>query len=189
MIGRQRRRASLPFRLAHHDPFPGSVIIPAHVVEEFCIRVRRRGPNECWPCDPAKPGGNVEPDPGNSPRLGWRDPETNAYQTIPAHRLAIIIDSGPFAPELLALHLCSHSKCCNPAHIYGGTNEQFSQDRTLRNAILRAQGPGSLEGVILPRHPRSAAVCEAMIAGDKTPAATPTPRVRIRPARQQGAQS
>lgn len=166
---RPPRRASLPFRLAHHDPFPGSVVIPNFVVRKLEAQVVRAGENECWTYEterPWKPAGdpNYEPNPARYARIKWRDPETGFEQVIPAHRLAMIADSGPFNPELYGCHLCANSLCCNPRHLYAGTDKQNRADRALMEAILAAQG--TTDGVVLPPHPRSRMVCEALINGE-----------------------
>lgn len=132
---RPSRRASLPYRLAHHEPFPGSVVIPDCVVRKLESRVVQAGENECWTYvaeKPWKPSGNpnFEPDPGCYNQIAWRDPETGFRQTIPAHRLALIVGSGPISPELYACHLCASSRrCCNPRHLYGGSQLLNQADR------------------------------------------------------------
>ncbi|MGU3544521.1 hypothetical protein ACLBYE_16225 [Methylobacterium sp. A52T] len=159
----------MPFRLAHHDPFPGSVVIPRHVVRKLEARVVRAGENECWPYVPDRPFRPVdvpdfEPDPDRHHQIAWRDPETNVRLTIPTHRLALIAEIGPISPDLQAYHLCARShRCCNPRHLYAGDPWRRADDRALLKAIEAAQG--TTEGVVLPRHPRSRMVCEALING------------------------
>ena len=182
---RPPRRASLPYRLAHHDPFPGSVVIPDYVVRKLESRVIRAGKNECWTYEPERPFRFVnmpdfEPNPGRYARIKWRDPETDFEQVIPAHRLALIANSGPFDPELYACHLCDRSRrCCNPKHLYAGTATQNSEDRWLMAAIQAAQG--TTEGVVLPPHPRSRMMCEALINGEDPTTIIERERRRLAP--------
>ncbi|MCE4223638.1 hypothetical protein HCU64_07740 [Methylobacterium sp. C25] len=160
-------RVSFPYRLAHHDDFPGAIVIPDQIVRKLNSRVHKAGDNECWRYIPTRPFRFVgilhEPNPARYFGIQWTDPETGFFQSVPAHRLALIQDSGPISPDLLACHLCANPWCCNPAHLYEGTYKQNAADRVLMEAILRHRG--TTKGVVLPRHPRSQIVCEELISG------------------------
>jgi hypothetical protein len=57
-----------------------------------------------------------------------------------AHRVALGIATGEDYPELLACHHCDNPKCCNPAHLYWGTQKVNMQDRTERGRIHLKHG-------------------------------------------------
>lgn len=45
-----------------------------------------------------------------------------------AHRLAFELTHGPLAPGLVACHRCDTTKCCNPAHLFAGTQGDNLRD-------------------------------------------------------------
>ena len=53
-----------------------------------------------------------------------------------AHRIAYIITKGN--TQLNVLHTCDVRRCCNPAHLYAGTQEQNVNDMCARG---RRRGP------------------------------------------------
>lgn len=76
------------------------------------------GPDACWPW------------------LGGVRRKTQGYgrafigsRGISAHRLALILSGGePADDDLLACHSCDNPPCCNPAHLWWGTNADNTQD-------------------------------------------------------------
>ena len=64
---------------------------------------------------------------------------------VPAHRMAWVLSVGPIPKGLLVLHRCDNPPCCNPDHLFLGT-----QADNLRDAIQK----GRL--VLTARKPRKA---------------------------------
>ncbi len=121
----------IDFRLAHHEPAPGAVIVPQKVVDRLAARVARRHPDLCWPYLPTRPFTSIVPFFPNPKRyfgLRWQD-EAGEFWSVRAHRLALIVARGPIAPGLMACHRCHNSHCCNPWHLYAGTGKQNAADR------------------------------------------------------------
>ena len=64
-----------------------------------------------------------------------------------AHRLAYELSTGEIAAGLLVLHRCDVRRCCNPAHLFLGTNVENIEDmiakgRARGNAVfLRGKTP------------------------------------------------
>jgi len=80
----------------------------------FWSRVDRRGPDECWPWQLScftKRGGHGQ----FTYRVGGK--QEHFY----AHRIAWLLTSGASAGALKACHKCDNPPCCNPAHIFLGT--------------------------------------------------------------------
>lgn len=100
------------------------LIKPAHLtswqwmVERFWRGVDKQGPDECWP---------------------WtRACVTDGYGTISlvkgtpyaTHRLSYSINKGLIPRGMQVLHSCDNPPCCNPAHLFLGTNTDNQKDRT-----------------------------------------------------------
>lgn len=63
-----------------------------------------------------------------------------------AHRIAWEIIHGPIPSKLQVLHKCDVRLCCNPDHLYLGSNSDNVRDRVsrCRNGVMRGErGPGA----------------------------------------------
>lgn len=85
----------------------------------FWNRVSRRRPDECWDWI-----GVVTP-------YGY-----GVFNNRRAHRLSYQINVGePGAFDVL--HTCDNRKCCNPNHLYLGTDIENARDRVVRNRTAK----------------------------------------------------
>lgn len=78
-------------------------------MDAFWRNVDRRGPDECWPwrrgCD----------------RDGYGRLRRDRVD-LRAHRVALETAVGPIPVGMSVCHRCDNPPCCNPAHLFVGTN-------------------------------------------------------------------
>ncbi len=86
------------------------------LTERFWKNVEHKGPNECWP---------------------WTAGRTNGYGIfyiskgigqVMAHRVAWFLTHGKIPDGLFVCHDCDYRRCCNPTHLFLGTNEDNIRD-------------------------------------------------------------
>lgn len=88
--------------------------------ERFWSKVDKRGPNDCWEW---KAGRHTQ-----GYGLFWFEGTTHR-----AHRLVM------GEPKLHVLHTCDNPPCCNPNHLFLGTDADNMEDKVLKG---RARGGG-----------------------------------------------
>lgn len=87
------------------------------------------GPESCWPWIGARTA--------SRPQRGYlkRDGK-NIY----AHRMAFVLCNGPIPNGLCVCHSCDNPICCNPSHLWLGTQAENTRDRDVKGRC-RARGP------------------------------------------------
>lgn len=98
---------------------------------------RSGGPNACWPWM------------GNRNRNGYglftsRRPNGTKFN-MRAHRFALILD-GRDPGELHGLHACDNPSCCNPAHLFVGTDGDNADDKCSKGRQKNGASPGERNG-------------------------------------------
>ncbi len=100
------------------------------VEERFWSKVDIRGPDECWPWMAGTSHGYGE----FSPTHGT---------TVRAHRFAYELVKGPIPADLGVLHKCDFKPCCNPTHLWPGTEMDNSRDCVAKGRQARGESHGS----------------------------------------------
>jgi hypothetical protein len=78
-------------------------------------RVDIKGPDECWPWT-ASIGSH------GYGQFSWEG------KVICAHVATYMLTKGPVPVDLNVLHSCDYKPCCNPAHVYAGTQARNNLD-------------------------------------------------------------
>lgn len=101
----------------HGEPEPPAILPDVALVKErITPYIKRRGRKQCWPWTGAI---------GDS-GYGIITIRQKVYS---AHRLAYYVAHGSIDPNLNVNHKCiGHRECCNPDHLYQGTQRQNVHD-------------------------------------------------------------
>jgi hypothetical protein len=99
----------------------------SHETRLFWIHVKIGSPEDCW----IWRGGKF------SSGYGYHEYEDIGYRS---HRLAWILTYGEIPEGMLVLHRCDNPPCCNPNHLFLGTNKDNMEDRNNKNRQGRMFG-------------------------------------------------
>jgi hypothetical protein len=103
----------------------------ANPEQRFWKHVDRSGePDACWPWI----GGTSH----NGYGRFWLD-----GHTVPASHYAYEIGIGPVPPGMLVLHHCDNPPCCNPTHLFIGTQLDNVHDRDAKGRAAQGDASGA----------------------------------------------
>lgn len=86
-------------------------------------RINKDGPNGCWIYT------------GATDRRGYGRP-ARKHKRYYAHRRSYEIHKGPIPAGMLVLHKCDNPPCCNPDHLFLGTDADNAQDKARKGRAL-----------------------------------------------------
>lgn len=99
------------------------------VLERFWSKVDKSGgPDACWPWTARR-------DP-----KGYGEFKVSTHKKVRANRFCLEITEGPLAEGEQALHSCDNPPCCNPAHLFAGTNQDNVDDRVAKQRNAKMAG-------------------------------------------------
>lgn len=101
------------------------------LAERLWSRVQRGGMAECWPWI------------GPRDRYGYGFISIGERRMDRTHRVAWRLSYGPILDGLFVCHRCDNPPCCNPAHLFLGTNadnvaDMVAKDRQARGPVMVA---------------------------------------------------
>ena len=91
--------------------------------ERFWEKVDVRGPNECWPWKAARF------------QNGYGSFYMNR-RNIRAHRYSYELVNGAIPPGMYVCHHCDNPPCCNPSHLFSGTNSDNILDAVSKGRVF-----------------------------------------------------
>lgn len=120
----------------NHDPDPldapavAEVLFSVNLSEKqlwrFWKKVEKGGPCECWNWNACKN------------ELGYGN--LNLFgKSLLAHRVAFAISKGAFRSSLKVCHSCDNPSCCNPSHLWLGTDADNVADRDAKGRLVKGK--------------------------------------------------
>lgn len=100
------------------------------LIERFWEKVDRRGPDECWLWTAGTNGRGYGQIKEGAPKR----------KMLLAHRVSYKMAKGSMPDDLFVLHECDRPLCCNPAHLFLGTNQDNMDDMVKKRRQSRLPG-------------------------------------------------
>jgi len=112
-----------PQRYCDHSCYAQSLRVD--ITARYWPKVKIAGPDDCWLWIAKARIGYNKTFPGYGSIIGFRN---GKKQPLYAHRVAWELTYGPIPDGLSVLHRCDVSLCCNPAHLFLGTQTDNMRD-------------------------------------------------------------
>ncbi len=100
-----------------------------NIKKDIWKRINKKGDNECWEWE------------GPITGRGYGSISIN-YREYAVHRLVYELTYDSIPKGLHVLHHCDNPKCCNPKHLFLGTNQDNVNDRNTKERQCRGEKNG-----------------------------------------------
>lgn len=101
-------------------------------IDRFWKKVNIRSSDECWEWM------------ASCNKKGYGRVKAFGTMTL-AHRVSFFISNGYLTDGLFVCHTCDNPSCCNPIHLWEGTNDDNMQDCIAKGRHI-SQNPSSVSG-------------------------------------------
>lgn len=118
---------------AHH---PILRYLTTETIKRFWSYVEVKNPNECWLWNGGK----------RADKSRYGSFKLKSYVTVSASRVAYAIATGEDPGQMLVLHSCDNPPCCNPAHLWLGTDADNSDDKVRKGRARSGVQRGAKNG-------------------------------------------
>lgn len=98
------------------------------VQKRFWSRVAIKGPDECWEWT------------GTRGHRGYGLMSIAPDGQTRTHRISYAIHKGPIPFDFLVCHTCDNPPCCNPAHLFAGTDLDNVTDMKEKGRLINLRG-------------------------------------------------
>jgi hypothetical protein len=105
------------------------MVLQADTIKRFWAKVEKRGEDECWPFLGSTTDG-----------YGYMSVKN---RRVGAHRIAFLACVRDLAACEHVLHKCDNRTCCNPKHLFSGTNADNIKDKMRKGRQQRGQSTGT----------------------------------------------
>lgn len=105
------------------------IILNKAQVARFHAKVKKRGELECWDWQAARS------------KTGYGLFNVSGVMRL-AHRVAYVVYKGAFPEYFCVCHSCDNPRCCNPAHLWLGTQSQNHRDMCSKKREPRGESHG-----------------------------------------------
>jgi len=134
------------------------------LAERFWQKIDRRGPDDCWLWIAKARLGNKGTFSGYGSIIGVQN---GKKRPLYSHRVAWELTNGPIPDGLFVLHRCDVSLCCNPGHLFLGTQQVNLEDARIKGRLdeSRPRTVGALtpeERLRIFRMPNARGLCTAL---------------------------
>lgn len=111
-----------------------------HLKDRFWLKVQIGHDKDCWNWT----GALKDKSKKNNQYGSFRVSRTKSEG---AHRVAFILTNGPIPTGLFVCHSCDNPKCCNPSHLWLGTNGENMKDAFDKNRKTVPNNTGERHGL------------------------------------------
>ena len=91
------------------------------IKQRFWNKIRENFHTDCWEWLGTTTGNN-----------GYGSMRISTQETAYVHRLSYVMYKGKIPPDMKVLHTCDNPVCCNPNHLFLGTQLDNIKDRDMK---------------------------------------------------------